>query len=65
MYPEITARLRKIDEILNGQNFYHIDQRLEEILLQLKGGMEFLAKKIESLENKPRDPHGYIPGSDD
>lgn len=65
MYPEITSKLRNIDETLNGPNFYHVDQRLEKVLESLRNGMEFLAKKLYALEHPKRDPHGYIPGSDD
>jgi hypothetical protein len=75
MYAEITSRLKAIDAILEGPNFYHIDQRMEAIVKNLQKGMEFLGQKLYELETtgpKPirerqgfTDPHRYLPGSDD
>lgn len=69
MYPEISSRLRAIEDELNGKNFYHVDRRLGKVLDLLRGGLEFLGKKIYELERErgqqQRDPHRYLPGSDD
>jgi hypothetical protein len=65
MYTEIKGRLRAIDHILNGKNHLFLDSRLEQIITELKKGLEFVAEKVYALEHKPADPHGYIPGNDD
>jgi hypothetical protein len=71
MYPEITSKLRKIDEVTEA--YYHVDSRLDRLFKELRDGMEFLAKKVWELEKRSQhsavsahaDPHRHIPGSDD
>jgi hypothetical protein len=65
MYIEIKGRLKAIDQILHSNQFYFIDQRLEQIITELKHSVEFLAKKIHDIEKPAVDPHRHIPGDDD
>lgn len=66
MYPEIKGRLQAIDKIV-GEAF-HIDKNVERMIIELRGGLEFLAKKVWALEHPPEkrpDPQGHLPGDDD
>jgi hypothetical protein len=71
MYPEITSRLRKMDEMLDDPSFIHSERRTHELIVLLKDGLKFLAKKVYELEQPNRgrqgftDPHRHLPGSDD
>lgn len=71
MYPEITSKLRKMDEMLDDPSFIHSERRARELIVLLKDGLTFLASKVYELEQpKPgrqgfTDPHRYLPGSDD
>lgn len=56
MYPEITGRLRRIDQVLNEE--FHIDQRVERVLKDLRDGMEFLANRVLALEKAAEQDPG-------